>query len=117
MGGVRRTEEQVMAEFHWLYDCFESFNAAYAPLISLEEQGFRDAHIVSRREMLGWLDRGQTPSRLVSGVRSGLRDHLNTMKHLPKDNPAHASMLMANYLTIRGRTLFEDVALAKEAQA
>lgn len=117
MGGVRRTREQILAEFHWLYDCFEAFNAAYAPLITPEEQVFRERHITTRKQMLEWQEKRLTPSKLVSGVRSALSDHLNTMKYLPEDNPLHGRMLHANYLAIRGRTLAEDIALAKKAEA
>jgi hypothetical protein len=36
MGGARRSEEQVLAEFHWLYDCFDAFLAAHGPVEGID---------------------------------------------------------------------------------
>jgi len=112
MGSPRRSKEQVMAEFHWLYDCFEAFLAAHGPVEGID---YAREPVISRQQMLGWLEKGSTPSQLVAGVRSGLRDAVNTMRFLPRDNPAKGAALHANYLTFRGRSLDEDIALAKQA--
>jgi hypothetical protein len=113
MGGARRSKEQVLAEFHWLYDCFEAFLAAHGPVEGID---YQELPIISRAEMLGWLETGATPSQIVAGVRSVLSDATGAMRHLPRDNPAKGATLHANYLAIRGRSLAEDVAIAKEAQ-
>lgn len=110
MGGMRRSKEQVLAEFHWLYDCFEAFMSAHGPL-----EGIDYSAVITRAQMLCWLDKGSSPSQLVAGVRSGLGDAVRTMRILPKDNPAKGSALHSNYFAIRGRSLDEDIALAKEA--
>lgn len=108
MGGARRNKEQVLAEFHWLYDCFEAFLAAHAPL-----EGVDYSAVTTRAEMLGGLEAGRTPSQLVAGVRSALADQVKAMRILPKDNPAKGQALVANYLALRGRSLEADIALAR----
>lgn len=113
MGGARRSKEQVLAEFHWLYDCFDAFLAAHGPVESINYSEFP---IISRAEMLAWLARGTTPSQLVAGVRSGLSDALKAWRHLPSDNPAKGAALHSNYVALRGRSLDDDIALAKQAQ-
>ncbi len=115
MGGARRTKEQVLAEFHWLYDCFEAFCAAHGPLEGEEYQALLQSTVITRDQMLGWLEKGHTPSQIVSGVRSGLADCLATMRILPKDDPAKGAALHANYFALRGRSLADDIALAKQA--
>lgn len=113
MGGARRSKEQVLAEFHWLCDCFEAFLAAHGPVEGID---YASQSIISRQQMLGWLDKGQTPSQLVAGVRSGLADARMAMRYLPRDNPAKGAALHANYLALRGRNLDDDIALAKQTQ-
>lgn len=114
MGGARRSKEQVLAEFHWLYDCFEAFNAAHSPLEGSECQALLQSTVITRARMLGWLDNGHTPTQIVSGVRSALSDCQKTMRMLPKDNPAKGAALLASYFALRGRSLEDDIALAKE---
>jgi hypothetical protein len=113
MGGARRSREQVLAEFHWLYDCFDAFLAAHGPVEGID---YTHLPVTSRQTMIGWLEKGHTPSQLVAGVRSALGDAAGAMRHLPRDNPAKGAALHANYFAIRGRTLDEDIALAKQAQ-
>lgn len=113
MGGARRSREQVLAEFHWLYDCFDAFLAAHGPVEGIDYGTFP---VITRAEMLRWLERGQTPSQLVAGMRSALGDATGAMRHLPNDNPAKGAALHANYFALRGRSLEEDIALAKQAQ-
>lgn len=113
MGGARRSKEQVLAEFHWLYDCFDAFLAAHGPVEGID---YATLPVTSRQTMLAWMDKGHTASQLVAGVRSGLTDAAGAMRHLPRDNPAKGAALHANYLALRGRSLEEDIALAKQAQ-
>ncbi|HMO08548.1 MAG TPA: hypothetical protein PKD10_13005 [Paracoccaceae bacterium] len=113
MGGARRSKEQVLAEFHWLYDCFDAFLAAHGPVEGID---YRELPVISRDDMLSWLETGRTPSQLVAGVRSALRDAMGAMRHLPRDNPAKGAALHASYLARRGRSLAEDIAMAREAQ-
>ncbi|WP_157056530.1 hypothetical protein [Pseudorhodobacter aquimaris] len=101
-----------MAEFHWLYDCFEASMAAHAPI-----EGIDYSCVPSRVQMLGRLGKGLSPSQLVSGVRSALGDAAKVMRILPKDNPAKGAALHANYAAIRGRSLEDDIALAKKAHS
>jgi len=111
MSGKRRSKEEVLAEFHWLYDCFEAFLAAHGPVEGID---YAQLPVISRNEMLGWLDKGRTPSQLVAGVRSALADQVKAMRYLPRDNPAKGAALHANYLALRGRSLEEDIALARQ---
>ena len=113
MGGARRSREQVLAEFSWLYDCFEAFLAAHGPVEGID---YSSQPITSRQAMLEWLDKDQTPSQLVAGVRTALGDARGAMRSLPRDNSAKGAALHANYLAVRGRTLEEDIALAKQAK-
>lgn len=111
MGGTRRSKEQILAEFHWLCDCLDAFLAAHGPVEGID---YASQPIISRDEMLGWLDQGRTPSYLVAGVRSALGDAKGAMRYLPRDNPAKGAVLHANYLALRGRSLEDDIALAKQ---
>ena len=113
MGGARRSREQVLAEFNWLYDCFEAFLAAHGPVEGID---YASQPITSRQTMLGWMNKGHTPSQLVAGVRAALGDARGAMRYLPQDNSAKGAALHANYLALRGRTLEEDIALAKQAK-
>ncbi|MDZ4134187.1 MAG: hypothetical protein U1D06_01155 [Paracoccaceae bacterium] len=105
-----------MAELHWLYDCFEAFNAAHGPLEGEEYQNHLQSTVITRDRMLGWLENGHTPSQIVAGVRSALSDCSGAMRFLPKDNPAKGAALHANYFAIRGRSLEDDIALSKEVK-
>lgn len=113
MGGARRSKEQVLAEFHWLYDCFEAFLAAHGPVEGID---YASQPITTREQMLGRLGKGHTPSQLVAGVRSALGDAMGAMRYLPRDNPAKGAALHANYQALRGRSLEDDIALAKQTQ-
>jgi len=115
MGGVRRSKEQILAEFHWLYDCFQAFTAAHGQLEGEEYQALWQSTVVTRNQMLARLEKGYTPSQLVAGVRSGLSDCVKTMRILPRDNPVKGAALNAAYASLRGRGLEEDIALAKVA--
>lgn len=116
MGGARRSKEQLLAEFHWLYDCFEAFHAAHGPLEGEEYQKLWQSTVITRAQMLGWLENGHTASQILAGVRSALNDCVRTMRILQKDNPAKGAALHANYAAIRGRSLEGDIALAKEVR-
>lgn len=106
-----------MAEFHWLYDCFEAFTAAHGQLEGEEYQALLQSTVVTRDQMLARLEKGHTPSQLVAGVRSGLSDCVKTMRILPKDNPVNGAALKASYASLRDRSLEEDIALAKVANS
>jgi hypothetical protein len=112
MSGKRRSKGEVLAEFHWLYDCFEAFLAAHGPVEGID---YAQLPVISRNDMIGWLDRGGTPSQVVAGVRSALADQVKTMRNLPRDNPSKGAALHANYLALRGRNLEEDIALARRS--
>ncbi|MCY1126239.1 hypothetical protein OU426_05170 [Frigidibacter sp. RF13] len=118
MSGNRRSSHQVLAEFHWLYDCLEAFVAAQLPLLPEEVRALYRKKFVTRERMLALVAEGKaTPSMLVTGAKSGLSDCREQIRHMRQDNPRAAEALQESYVAARGRPFEKDVALAREAAA
>ena len=108
----RRSREQVLAEFHHLYDCFQAALDAGGPIAGFFD--VKDGEYASRQRMLDWMDDGKsTASGLVAGVRSALSDITRGLGDLERNRPDDAVQFHALYRGLRGRQLAEDIENAR----
>jgi hypothetical protein len=105
---MRRTSEQVLAEFHRLSDCFERITDCLTMAGFFVPQELRHL-IVTRERMVGWIAEGKaTPSQILAGVREALNDCSETLTHLLADTPEKAAAILACYRASAGRDYWAD---------
>ncbi|AVW92085.1 hypothetical protein [Celeribacter baekdonensis] len=111
---ARRSKEEVLDEFHKLYDCLDAFLSCHDTLLSKANAQFRRKHVVTREQMLNWFENGtHSPSQIVSGVLSGLSDCKETVADLAKYDPDQEKRFRDAYLRRRGKSFEDDIALAR----
>ncbi|MFW2543403.1 hypothetical protein ACN2XU_12230 [Primorskyibacter sp. 2E107] len=107
----RRTRDEVLAEFHRLYDCFEAAIEAFQGLGTMWEREILSDHVATRDQMLFWIALGKsTPSQILAGVHSALADMRLGLKDMTRNRPDQAALFHHRYEAIRGRPFKEDAA-------
>lgn len=107
---ARRTKQEVLAEFHHLRDCFDAFLTAFAPNWSSEDAAFMQSHIITRDEMLSWIDKGKTTaSGVVAGVKAGIADWKLALRDLERYHPEKAQIFHDSYVDLRGKRFLDDI--------
>lgn len=111
---VRRTKEEMLAEYHRLFDIFD----VVADFMVEEREREREPEAATQiRESIpareDWLRRlslgGVSLSQILSGLRQALNDWNEQLAHSLQDGTSHAHEFLANYLARTGRHYFDDV--------
>ncbi|WP_425099839.1 hypothetical protein [Tropicibacter sp. S64] len=107
----RRTRDQLLAEFHRLYDCFEAAIEAFQGLGTMWERELLADHVATRDRMLSWIAEGNsTPSQIAAGVHSALADMRLGLKDMTCNRPGQAALFHHRYEAIRGKPFNDDTA-------
>ncbi len=113
---ARRSREQVLAEFHRLYDCFDAALEASRPIPDFFDVS--RSELATRDTMLAWRDCGKTTTtELVSGVWAGLADLRLGLRDLQRNRPAEAKGFESRYLALRSKSFLADVTAARKESA
>lgn len=105
----RRTREEMLAEFHRLYDCFECLDQTINRLFPSPPE-LQLTGPISRDEMLSFVQNGKaTLSQICSGAREGINDSLDVWQDLQDEDHAKADLFLQTYKALSGHDLWEDV--------
>jgi hypothetical protein len=106
---MRRTSQQVMAEFHRLYDCFETITDCMHNRDGNYWTTGTGRHIVTRARMLEWIaEKKATPSQVLSGAQEGLNDCSEELTHMLTVDVVAAERAFTQYKSRTGRDYWED---------
>jgi hypothetical protein len=112
---ARRSKEELIAEFHRLYDLFETLTACQEPLFDPDDFKWFNEHVPTREHMLECLADGKvTASELVQGTQQGVNDYLSDIEGALEDEPEKAKLVLVAYKERTGRNLFDDVGNPKK---
>ncbi len=104
---ARRSKEEVLSEFHHLFDCLEAFMVAEDPFIGKSNASLRREMMVSRKKMVAAIDGGaMSASQALSGAKSAVSDLRRNLKLYRTDEPETAEKIEEAYVSARG-TFFE----------
>ncbi len=102
---MRRTSEQVLAEFHRMYDFLGALTDCWDEVLSTTHA----TRMHSREIMLGALSKGATASDILRGTQEALNDRSEELMDLLQDRPAIAHAILRGYREKQGRDLWDDI--------
>jgi hypothetical protein len=106
---ARRSKQELIVEFHRLYDVLETLNACMGPLYDPELADILNEGIASRELMLSFLStKKATASELVGGTEQALNDMLLGLEYALQDEPENAALVFESYAKKTGRNLYDD---------
>lgn len=106
---ARRSKEELIAEFHRLYDIFETLNLCMEPIYGAECLAMMKENVIKRDRMLEWLSEGTaTASEIVQGTQEGLNDTLLSLQYAMEDKPEKVETVLTAYKQKTGRHLYAD---------
>jgi len=111
----RRTSQEVIEEFHRLYDCFEVISECMFGDGGIPGMESALENTIPRARMLQFVDEKKvTASEIVSGTREALNDTTEELLILQEDNPEDVKRILANYRKRTGRDYWQDAGHPKK---
>ncbi|WP_108879696.1 hypothetical protein [Anderseniella sp. Alg231-50] len=111
---MRRTKEEMLQEFHRLYDIIETYEEFLVTQMDTEEAAEYVDDTISRQQMLTALERNElTLSEAVSGVRQAINDNNFDLADSVNCDDDHLSDFLNFYKTRTGRTYYDDAGCVK----
>lgn len=112
---VRRTKEEMRAEFDRLSDIFELYCEFERSKMSKERAENHRSLVTSREEMISWVEQGKaTMSDIVAGTREAINDTNEMLSYSVEDRTSYASEFFAFYRERTGRDYYDDAGHPKK---
>ncbi|WP_157133169.1 hypothetical protein [Roseobacter sp. SK209-2-6] len=108
----RRSREQVLNEFHYLYDCFEAALVSAAQIEDFFDASEYREFVLSRGDMLILVSEGKaTATQICTGTKAALGDIKQGLKDLQRRRPPAYDLFQKTYRNLRDISFADDISL------
>ncbi|WP_294230406.1 hypothetical protein [uncultured Shimia sp.] len=106
----RRSREELLAEFHQLYEVLELISKVEDLVVPIAPEINFQKDTPSKQQALSLVDHGRvTLSQVCSGVREAIYDSLETLEDLQEEDSQKANLFLQSYRDLSGRNLWDDI--------